>query len=46
MILIILLNLTFLTVVYQRVKFLPLGVFIVDDGADGREEDEVTLTKT
>ena len=38
-------NLTFLIVVYERVRFLPLDVFIVDDGADGREEDEVTLTK-
>ena len=36
-------KLIFLIVVYQRVRFLPLDVFIVDDGVDGREEDEVTL---
>ena len=36
-------KLIFLIVVYQRVRFLPLDVFIVDDGVDGREEDEVIL---
>ena len=40
---ILLYKLIFLIVVYQRVRFLPLDVFIVDDGVDGREEDEVTL---
>ena len=40
---ILLYKLIFLIVVYQRVRFLPLDVFIVDDGVVGREEDEVTL---
>ena len=36
---------TFSIVEYQRVRFLPLDVFIVVDGTDGREEDKVTLTE-
>ena len=36
---------TFLIAEHQKDRFLPLDVFIVVDGTDGREEDKVTLTE-